>query len=54
MSKMLIIAGLVNLTLFWEHVIDCIGMYYFLVNHQKASIASVKILSKHFLFFFFH
>lgn len=48
-SKMLIIAGLVNLTLFWEHVIDCIGMYYFLVNHQKASIASVKILSKHFL-----
>lgn len=44
--KMLLIAGLVNLSSFWEHVIDCIGMYYFLVHHQKASVASVKILSK--------
>lgn len=44
-SKMLLIAGLVNLSTFWERVIDCIGLYYFLINHQKASVASVKILS---------
>ncbi|KAH7640395.1 BOS complex subunit TMEM147 [Dermatophagoides farinae] len=45
MSKMLIIAGLVNLTEFWEHLIDCIGLYYSMVHYQKASVASVKILS---------
>lgn len=45
-SKILLIAGLVNLSPFWEHIIDLMGMYYFLVHHQKASLASVKILSK--------
>lgn len=45
MGKMLIIAGFMNLTPFWEHIIDCIGMYYFMVHHQKANMASVKILS---------
>jgi len=29
----------------WDHLIDCFGMYWFLVNQQKASVASVKILS---------
>lgn len=45
MVKMMIIAGLINLSPLWDHIIDCIGMYYFLVHHQKASVASVKILS---------
>ncbi|KAI2811230.1 hypothetical protein RDWZM_003911 [Blomia tropicalis] len=43
--KMLIIAGLINLSPLWDHLTDCIGMYYFLVHQQKASVASVKILS---------
>ena len=44
-SKMMIIAGLINLSPLWERIIDCLGMYYFLVHHQKATVASVKILS---------
>ena len=54
MSKMLIIAGLVNLTEFWEHLIDCIGLYYSMVHYQKASVASVKILSEHYYFLSLH
>lgn len=42
----MIIAGLINLSPLWERLIDCIGMYYFLIHHQKATVASVKILSK--------
>lgn len=45
-SKMLIIAGLINLSPLWDDVLDVIGMYTFLVHHQKATVASVKILSK--------
>lgn len=45
-SKMLIIAGLINLSPLWNDVLDVIGMYTFLVHHQKATVASVKILSK--------
>lgn len=48
-SKMMIIAGLINLSPLWEHVIDCIGMYYFLIHQQKATVASVKILSNIYL-----
>lgn len=44
--KILLIASLVSLSPFWEHAIDCIGMYYFLVSQQKAIVTSVKILSK--------
>ncbi|UXI17885.1 hypothetical protein NH340_JMT03828 [Sarcoptes scabiei] len=45
-SKMIIIAGVFNVsTPLWEHLIDCVGMYYFLVYHQKASVVPVKILS---------
>ncbi|KAH9388737.1 hypothetical protein TYRP_008082 [Tyrophagus putrescentiae] len=44
-SKMLIIAGLINLSPLWNDVLDVIGMYTFLVHHQKATVASVKILS---------
>ena len=48
--KMVIIAGLINLSPLWEHLIDCFGMYYFLIHQQKATVASVKILSKIFYF----
>lgn len=43
---MLIIAGLINLSPLWDDVINVIGMYAFLVHQQKATVASVKILSK--------
>lgn len=45
-SKMLIIAGFFNLSPLWDDVLDVIGMYAFLLHQQKATVASVKILSK--------
>jgi len=43
--KLMIIAAIMTPNALWSHLIDCIGMYWFLVNQQKASVASVKILS---------
>ena len=44
--KLLIIAAVMTPNPLWSHLIDCIGMYWFLVNQQKASVASVKVLSE--------
>jgi len=30
--------------LIWDHLIDCLGLYYVLNNQQKASLSQVKIL----------
>ena len=30
----------------FDHLIDCLGLYYVLVKQQKASLAQVKILGK--------
>ncbi|CAG2114099.1 unnamed protein product [Medioppia subpectinata] len=43
--KLVIIAAVIPPNPLLNHLIDLLGMYWFLVNQNKASIASVKILS---------
>ncbi|XP_054162654.1 BOS complex subunit TMEM147-like [Oppia nitens] len=43
--KLLIIAVVMTPNAMMSHLIDCLGMYWFLINQNKASVASVKILS---------
>jgi len=45
MGKLLVIASIMTPTAMWDNLIDCCGLYYFLVKQQKASLAQVKILS---------
>jgi len=43
--KLVTIAAVMTPNPLLSHLIDLLGMYWFLVNQNKASIASVKILS---------
>jgi len=43
--KLVVIAAVMTPNPLLSHLMDALGMYWFLVNQNKASIASVKILS---------
>jgi len=43
--KLMLMAVVMAPNPIWDHLIDCLGLYWFLVKQQKASLAQVKILS---------
>lgn len=43
--KLLFIAIIMTPSPIWDHLIDCFGIYWFMIKQQKASVAQVKILS---------
>lgn len=44
--KLILIATLSIKSTILDHIIDCIGLHYVLINQHKASPAQVKILGK--------